>query len=167
MPTPWSYPTVVTQFCEADVHIPWHKTDEDFNKMNLIQTQRDLLHISNPLVNDIKMKTYYLVMTGFEWDDIPLTISGIEAEIHVRRVGRITDETVKLFHGAAIGDNRATISLPDNKIYGADTDLWGLETIPTEIVTDNNFGIIIRYQSHPSIPHKSTPNMMHVQLRLW
>jgi hypothetical protein len=167
MPSLWSYPSVVTQYAEVPNHISWREVGDEFTKINLITTVSDLKHISNTAVNDIKMKTYYLVLTGFEWEDLPETISGIEAQINIRRVGRITDDTVSLYLNQGIGENKANADLANNKTYGGETDLWGLEEITPEMLTDLNFGMVLRYQSHPSWPHSSSPIMHHVQLRAW
>jgi hypothetical protein len=175
MPTSWFYPSVATQFCEADVHVPWMHTNTSFTtidlgteeyEINCIRSAYDLRHISNPLVNDMKMRTYYLVLTGFNWEDLPPTITGIEAYVGIRRTGRITDETVRLYNGQAIGDNRATADLSNIKTYGSPTDRWDVADL-TPGSFDENFGLILRYQSHPNWPHQSTPQMDHVQIRVW
>jgi hypothetical protein len=167
MPSLWSYPSVVTQYAEVPNHIAWRAVGDEFTKINLITTVSDLKHISNTAVNDLKMKTYYLVLTGFEWTDLPDTISGIEAQINIRRVGRITDDTIVLYLNQGIGENKANADLANNKTYGGETDLWGLEEITSEMLTDSNFGMVLRYQSHPSWPHSVAPIMNHVQLRAW
>lgn len=178
MPTSWTYPTVASQYTDSDVHIPWmHNNTEFINssldlttpqyEINQLHSAKDLLHISNTLVQDIKMKTYYLVLTGFDWKNLPGSVSGIEARINVRRTGRITDEAIHLYQGAPIGTNQATLDLSNDKIYGNETFLWGLEEISLGMLNDPDFGIVLRYQSHPNYPHRVTPNIEHVQLRVW
>lgn len=176
MPTPWTYPTTASQYTDADIHIPWLHTNEDFTEIDLgskvyeinqLRSAEDLLHISNTLVQDIRMKTYYLVLTGFNWRNLPTTITGIEAQINVRRTGRITDDIVHLYHETPIGDNQATLDLSNNKTYGSADSTWGATSLTPEMLTNPAFGIVLRYQSHPDWPHKVTPNMEHVQLRVW
>jgi hypothetical protein len=162
----WIYPTVVTQFCEADVHVPWINIDQDFTQINLVRSQRDLRHIANPLVNDIKMKTYFLVLKGFEFINLPDVITGIEAYIDIRRTGRITDETIQLYRNGPLGGNLGTGKLDNLQTYGGANSLWGLESISPNIL-DEEFGLVLRYQSHPNWPHQTTPNMEHVQIRVW
>ena len=175
MPTEWSYPSIVTQYCEADAHVPWIGIDSDFKQMNLVRTKTDLLKMSNPMANDMPMKTYYLVLTGFNFKNVPTTISGIETFINIRRGGRITDETISLWcNGQALGANLATgnidgygnIVILNEHTYGAPTDLWGLESLDSGLI-DNNFGLVLRYQTHPRYVHRSTPLMEHVQMRIW
>ena len=175
MPTTWFYPSVVTQYCEVDAHVPWLNTDDKFTQINLVRSAYDLRHISNPTTNDIRAKTYYVKLTGFNWKDLPNTVNGIEASINIRRGGRITDETVALcISGEQLGDNRATgnvnghgyITILDQMTYGGDGELWGVENITTADL-DENFGLILRYQTHPYWCHQSTPNFTHVQLRVW
>jgi hypothetical protein len=167
MPTNWFYPSVVTQFAEADVHVPWMKVDEEFTQINFVRTTVDLKHLSNPLVNDIRMKTYFLKITGFNWEDLPETINGIEASIDIRRIGRVTDETISLcINGQPVGDNVGNADLSNIKTYGGNGMFWGLPSLDVASV-DENFGLILRYQSHPHWCHQSTPNMNHIQMRFW
>jgi hypothetical protein len=178
MPTPWTYPTIASQFCETDNHIPWIHDNESFiehsidlttraYEINQIKSAKDLLHISNTLVQDIRMKTYYLLLTGFNWTYLPRRLSGIQARINIQRVGRITDDTIQLYQSIPVSDNKADALLDNEKTYGSETDLWGtVELTPTDLV-NSEFGILLRYQSHPAWPHKATPNMSHVQLRVW
>jgi hypothetical protein len=176
MPTSWTYPTTASQYTDAEIHIPWLHTNEEFTEIDLgsrtyeinqLHSAKDLLHISNTLVQDIRMKTHYLVLTGFNWRNLPTTINGIEARVNVRRTGRITDETIQLYADAPIGTNQATLDLANDKTYGAADSLWGLPSIARSTLLDVGFGIVLRYQSHPNWPHKVTPNMEHVQLRVW
>lgn len=177
MPTAWTYPTIATQFCEADVHIPWTGIDNDFTEINLVRSKTDLLHMSNPLVNDMRMKTYYLILKGFEFVNPPNTISGIEASINIRRGGRIADENIQLWaNGQALGANLATgnvdgygnLVILNEHTYGAPTDLWGLESIDLDLIDNNpDFGLVLRYQTHPKYIHQTTAFMHHVQMRLW
>lgn len=168
MPTPWFYPSVVTQYCEADVHVPWISVDDNFTQINLVRTKTDLRHIANSLVNDMKMKTYFLVLTGFNFTNLPDTITGIEADINIRRTGRITDETIQLYKNGVggLGGNVGTANLANQQLYGSANSLWGLETLDA-VLLDQNFGLVLRYQTHPSWPHQTTPNMEHVQIRVW
>lgn len=167
MPSLWSYPSVVTQYAEVPNHIAWKAVGDDFTQLNFVTTVSDLKHISNTAVNDIKMKTYYLVLTGFNWRELPDTIQGIEAQINVRRLGRITDETISLYLDQGIGGNKATADLSNERTYGSEIDLWDLEEITPAMLNDSNFGMVLRYQSHPSWPHSAAPIMQHIQLRAW
>jgi hypothetical protein len=166
MPSSWTYPSIVTQFADSDHHVRWLNVGNDFFSLNQIRAERDLLHISNPNANDLRETTYYLLFRGWEWEDLPVTISGIEVMVNLKRVGRITDDTIQLYYNQAIGDNKANAEISDEKILGGETDLWGYDLTP-EIVTDDNFGVLLRLKSHPSWPHKCTPNITHIQIRAW
>jgi hypothetical protein len=180
MPTSWTYPSTVFQFAEADNHVPWIHYNTEFidseldlssdnYEINQIRTTKDLLHISNPTVNDLKMKTYYLVVKDFIWKDtLPNTVSGIEVMVHVKRVGRIMDDTIQLCIGReGLGNNRADGVLSDIKTIGGPVDLWGIEEITHAQLNDPTFGLILRFQSNIAIPHRTTPNINHIQLRVW
>lgn len=167
MPSSWSYPSSVTQYAEVPNHIAWREVGNEFTQLNFVTTVTDLKHISNTAVNDIKMKTYYLVLTGFQWTSLPTSIDGIQVQVNVKRLGRITDDTVSLYLNQGIGENRANADLANDKIYGSETDVWGLETITPAMMNDPDFGLVLRYQSHPSWPHSAAPIMQHVQIRAW
>jgi len=166
MPTEWFSPTTISQYAESDVHIPWQGIDSDPLNVNSVRTTKDLLHISNMIANDLRMKTHYLVVNGFAWEDLPDTISGIEVRIHIDRVGRITDETIQLYNGQGFSDNKANRDLAHLKTYGGENDLWGLTSIdPADL--NSEFGLLLRYQSHPDWPHCTTPNMRYIQIRVY
>ena len=124
MTTPWFYPNAVTQYGEIPQHVSWQGEDNNWAYLRTtdadVSTTRELLHIANSTVNDLKMKTYYLYLTDFGIADISDPILGIEVMIDMRRGGRITDETIQLrYNNDFIGDNRASYQLDNNKIYGS------------------------------------------------
>ena len=171
MPTPWTYPTIVTQHAEVDQHISWDESKFHCIKNadgQYLPTTKELIHIANPTVNDIKNKTNYLFLKGFNFVNLPTTISGIEAEICINRGGRISDETVQLmYNGTFISDNTADYSLDITKIYGSPTSIWGESNITNIMLADPEFGIGVRYQSHPSWPHRESPKLDYIRLRVW
>jgi hypothetical protein len=169
MPTPWFYPTVITQFAEDDRHTPWLGVGDDFTTIVQVRTVTDLTTIANDLqLNNMKTKSYYLLLQGFDIYNVPNPISGIELYVDVRRGGRITDDSVILwYNGDNISSNRATGELSDLKIYGAPDDLWDTVPMINNLITSPQFGVLLRYQSNVFWPHKTTPNLQHVQLRFW
>ncbi len=167
MPTEWTIPNTVIQYAEADIHVPWMNVGNEFEEINLVRGQKDLVHIANSMTNGYKTKTWYLILKEFDWIDLPETINGLELYVNVRRTGRITDDTVQLYHGGAIGNNLADFEIDDLKIYGGEGNLWGLPSITNEMLNDPEFGIILRYQAHPTMPHKTAPYMTHVRMRVW
>ena len=172
MSTNWFYPNSITQIAEDEHHVSWAGESTGFyplksNVYEFVGTVRPLLHVANSMVNDLRMKTYFLYLTQFNMKNLPQTISGVEAEVNMKRGGRITDDTVQLrYQNEYIGDNKATATLENIKIFGGETELWGASLSPT-ILTDSSFGIGIRFQSHPYWPHKETPMINYVRLRVW
>jgi hypothetical protein len=84
----------------------------------------------------------------------------------MNRFGRITDDTVQLcLNNNEIGENRANLLLDPIKTYGSQNDLWET-TLTNSDVLNPTFGIILRFQSHPRWPHKSTPMIDSVQIRI-
>ena len=136
MTTAWTSPTIITQYAEEgaeSVHVPWVNTSMP------LSTNGSLEHIARSPKHDIRTKTYYLKFTGFNFENLPQTISGIELKLDVSRRGRVTDETV---------------------------DLWAMENLLLTDVEDNNFGVVIRFQSHPHWPHKDHAFVNAVELRI-
>ena len=172
MSTEWAYATTISQYAEVTNHIPWKDSGMGFYEAMypdgvFLETTTPLLHIANSLVNDIKNKTYYLQLTGFSLINIPTIPAGVEVSLDMNRGGRITDETIQLtYNGQLIGSNKADGLLDPYKIYGGSTDLWNAN-LTNAIVSDPSFGVILRFQSHPSWPHKSSPMIDYVGLRVY
>lgn len=170
MPTPWFYPNSVSQHAEVEQHVAWTDDNTNFSTIKnldgmFLTTVKDLLHISNFTVNNIKMKTYYLYLKDFRIVNLN-PVSGIEVEVKVNRGGRITDDTIQLMYADQfIGDNKADFKLDIQKMYGSSSDIWSITD--TSILTNSEFGIGIRFQSHPSWPHKESPKLDYVRLRVW
>jgi hypothetical protein len=171
MPTPWFYPTVVSQYPESDYHIPWLGTGNDFTSIVQVRTKSDLTSVANDLqLSNLRTKSYYLTLTGFGIDPsyIPSPLNGIELYVNVRRGGRVIDDTVSLYYSnQTISTNRAQGAITDLTTYGGETDLWDAVPMISTLLTDPSFGVLLRYQSNVFWPHRTTPNMQHVQLRLW
>lgn len=173
MASNWALPRTIIQYSEPggeDSHVSWLEIDNfsslKFKDGKHVRTTRDLLHIARDPKTDIKEKTYFLKLTNFNFENMPANISGIEVKITMNRFGRITDDTVKLtLNGNEIGDNLADLDLQPIKTYGNSTELWN-----TSLSASNNlnstFGIILRFQSHPRWPHKASPLVDTVEIRL-
>lgn len=171
MPTPWFYPNTVNQTYEVIEHVPW--VDEN-NFLSIkhpdgtfLSLSAPLLHIANSMVNDLKMKTYFLNLSNFKITYLPTTISGVEVQINMNRGGRITDETIQLmYNGSFIGENKATFDLSPLKMFGGPTDLWGT-TLTSNMLANSLFGIGVRFQSHPSWPHSEYPRIDYIRVRVY
>ena len=173
MTSNWTLPTVVTQYAEEtaeDDHISWIEIDNFSSLKSLdgrsIKTSRDLLHIARDPRHNIKEKTYFLKATGFNFINVPDTISGIEVKITSNRYGRITDETIQLtLNNTVIGDNQASLDLNPIKIYGGTDNIWNTN-LTTAGILNTSFGVVMRFQSHPRWPHKSSMMLDSVELRI-
>jgi len=172
MPTSWYYSNNIFQFGEIPQHAAWVDDGTGFYNARFpdgafINTVVPILHIANSIVKDIKNKTYYINFTDFNIIDAPAIISGVELELATNRGGRITDETIQLtYNNNLIGDNKANYDLSVNKIYGGYNDTWSAN-LTQAIITDSSFGIRLRFQSHPSWPHKSTPMIEYARIRIY
>lgn len=170
MLTSWYYPNNVVQYSENEKHVAWTDDGTGFSAVKTtnpvyIGTVKPLLHIANPTVNDLKMKTYFLFLTDFKINQLPEIITGVEVEIEISRGGRITDDTIQLrYQDEFIGENLANSNLDRIKTYGK--NLWGVESIDSTILTDTSFGLGLRFQSHPSWPHREVPMINYVRLRI-
>jgi hypothetical protein len=169
MSTNWTSPSILDQYAEDESHIAWNSTDVSLILSGTsISTASPLLHIAREPRNDIKMKTYFLRATGFNFQNLPDTISGIECKVSLKRGGRITDETVQLcLNETLIGENRANLEVHPEKVYGSHTDTWNASDLTTAMLQDPTFGIVLRFQSHPKWPHKTTPTFSSVEIQIY
>ena len=173
MTTNWTLPTTVTQYPEQggeNAHIEWDNSTEFSGLTNLdgkfVKTTSDLIHIAREPRHDITQKTYYLKVTGFNFTALPETLSGIEMRLSMNRGGRITDETIQFcLNDTLIGDNQATLDLDPTKIYGGEDTIWN-SNLTLANIQDPLFGVVLRFQSHPRWPHKSSPLIDAVELRI-
>jgi len=173
MTTNWTLPNSITQYAETgaeDRHVQWLEIDNFSALKSLdqrsIKTTRDLVHIARDPRHDITEKTYYLRLTDFRFKNLPSTISGIELKLSMNRFGRITDDDISLcLDGEIIGENQATLDLNPIKIYGNQTNLWNT-TLSISDVQNSTFGCVLRFQSHPKWPHKSTALIDAIEIRI-
>jgi hypothetical protein len=160
MTTEWTTPATFSQYAEEgaeSVHIPWDST--------LTSTNGCLEHIARSPKHDLKTKTYYLEATGFNFQNLPNVISGIELKLSVKRRGRITDETINLVVNDNVGENHATLDLSPTKTYGGATDIWGVKNLSVGNLS-NNLRVLLRFQAHPNWPHKDPAFIDAVELRI-
>jgi len=160
MTTEWTNPTTLTQYAEEgaeSVHVEW----DDL----LVSTNGCLEHIARSPKHDLRTKTYYLKATGFNFQNLPETISGVELRLSVKRRGRVTDETISLVINDQVSENRATLDLSPTKLYGGETDTWAMRNLSIETL-DNDFGVLLRFQAHPQWPHRDPAFIDAVELRI-
>lgn len=160
-------PTTFYQYAEEggeSVHIQWN--EEQFNSQVKIGTQGVLSHLARSPKTDLRNKTYYLKVQGFNFYSIPNSINGIEVVLTTDRRGRVTDETVQLvINDQIVGENKANLDLDPIKTYGGIDDLWGLENLGQQDI-DSNFGILMRFQSHPHFPHRDGMFIRGIEVRI-
>jgi hypothetical protein len=179
MTTAWTTPTTIEQYAEADTHIAWNTKYFDSLASTVhtkVETVAPLFHIARSPKYDLIDKTWYMRLTGFNFDSLPDVISGISAVTHMDRGGRVVDETISLtYQGEIIGTNRSAgimdpltgaSLLSTTTVYGGPTDMWEVKNLIKSMVEDPSFGIVLRYQSHPYWPHKTVPSVVSVQLQI-
>ena len=122
------------------------------------------------------MRTQQLRVTGFG-ANITGTVVGCEITLEGQRYNRCADWDIRLVHqGDKIGDNqRRVIELNDSdqpnyvsnrETYGGIANTWGATLTPA-IVNDPTFGVSIELTSHPITPHRDTPSIDSVSLRVY
>lgn len=168
----WKYPNVITQFAEHESHIAWDNLNQYAGAKNtdswFLRTTTDLTHIVNSSVNNIRSYTYYLHLKDFNLPPIDRMPQGLELNLNSKRGGRVTDETVQFYmNNELIGENRADNNLDMIKIYGGSNDFWGLTEEDLSQLYNNDFGIVLRFQAHPSFPHRDAMYIDSVSLRVW
>lgn len=174
MTTPWTLPTQFTQYAEpgAESHdVEWNDA-RGFDTLrfldgSLLVTRQPLRHIARSPKFDITQKTYFLRCTGYLFSNLPEVITGITARLTMNRRGRITDHTIQLCKGPIlIGKNQASTTLEPVKTYGNDQDLWDIADITRSVLMDTDFGITLRFQSHPHWPHRDAAAIDAVELKI-
>lgn len=174
MTTEWTTPTLFSQYADQgaeDIHVSWDETK--FNALINVDNQRlglngVLTHIARSPKIDTTNKTYYLKTQGFNFNNLPDVISGIELRINAERRGRITDDTVQLIiDDQVIGENKANLNLDPIKTYGGQTDLWDINDIQVENLRQSTFGVLVRFQSHPHYPHRDGAYISGIELRIY
>lgn len=173
MTSNWALPNTVSQYVEEGAetaHISWEEIDNFSSLKTLngkfIKTTSDLVHIARDPKKDIIQKTYFLKVTNFSFTNLPTTLTGIEVRLSMNRFGRITDDTIQLtVRNQLSGENQANLDLAPKKIYGGENILWD-SNLSIADITDPSFGIVLRFQSHPRWPHKSSPLIDAVELRI-
>jgi hypothetical protein len=173
MTTSWTLPNTILQYSEPgaeQAHVSWDDSD-NFNQLRnsdgrFLQSNSYLEHIARSPKTDIKNKTYFLKLTNFNFSQLPDLISGIEVRLRARRYGRATDDTIQLLlNDEVLGDNKATLSINPEKIYGGTSDIWG-SSLTLADITDSSFGILIRFKSHPDWPHRDPILVDSVEMRI-
>lgn len=173
MTSNWALPTNINQYAEPGAelfHVSWNEIDNFYAIKNKdgknIKTSRDLLHIARDPKQDIKEKTYFLKITGFNFVNLPSSLSGIELKLSMNRYGRITDDTIQLvLNDILIGVNQSTLSLDPIKTYGGTSNMWNTNLTISDLL-DPTFGVVLRFKSHPQWPHKNSALIDSVELRI-
>jgi hypothetical protein len=169
----WALPRAISQYAEEGgetAHVSWIDRDNFSGLKQLdgksIQTSNDLLHIARDPKKDLTQKTYFLKITNFNFLNLPISLTGIELRLTMKRQGRITDETIQLCVNDELkGVNKANLVLDPVKIYGGIDTLWDSNLTISDI-EQQSFGIVLRFQSHPYWPHKCSPLIDAVELRI-
>jgi hypothetical protein len=167
MTTAWTLPNTIIQYAEDESHIGWNTNFESLKtQIGGVSLVKPLQHISRQPKNDIKMKTWYLQASNFNFQNLPNTISGIVFRLNLDRGGRVFDETIQLtYNNELIGENRCLRTVDPVQTYGGPTDTWTVESLDS-IIQDPSFGIVIRLRSHPDWPHKTTPILRGLELQI-
>jgi hypothetical protein len=163
-------PNTVNELAPAEDEILWRQVAG-----KRWQTERDLRHISNPACGDLRNRTQSLAFVNFAITSTPETITGLELRILSQRNGRIADDQIQLvYQGVAIGNNNfnyytdrdGNLTVENDATYGGPEDLWGAEITP-EMIQDPEFGVILKFQSHPYYPHSSSMLINSVLLTIY
>jgi len=163
------YPTTLHQFPEVGDHIPWANAQgsESISTGSIIRSAKDLYHLvvsmSDSSSEPVLSKTWYIVLSNFQFTDSD-SISGLPKSIKVHmdisRRGRIVDDTIRLVNGiipvsqniaSYLADEYNHITISDKSVIGGDLSEWQLID---DLTIDSNFGIMLRFQSNPIIPHR-------------
>lgn len=171
------YPSNVIGAQPGENEITWRSyvtNNEGYLLNKRWKTEKPLRHIANPATGNLRDRTQALIALEF---NIPNTISpvGIEVTVSGQRNGRISDEIIQFWYqGNLIGSNNfkyltdynGNLKVENKTVYGGPTDLWGLELTP-EILSDPEFGIMVKFQSHPYFPHQDIMILDSIALTIY
>jgi hypothetical protein len=170
--TTWTTPTIFSQYAELggeDIHITWiNVSDNDSLDRRPLQTSKSLSHIARSPRTDLIDTTYYIRATGFNFNNLPEIVQGIELRITARRGGRVSDDTIQLcLNNALIGENQATIEVAPILCYGNSTFLWAANELTSADLHNPTFGVDIRFKSHPQWPHRDAASIDAIEMRIY
>jgi hypothetical protein len=141
-----------------------------------LTTVKPLMHVARSPKYDLIDTTWFIKCIGFNFANLPSTISGVTATVSMNRGGRITDDTIQLcYQDTLIGESRALPAvdrvtqssiLRPISIYGGAQDKWEINNLTRSMIQDPTFGIVVRYKSHPSWPHKTGPILYSITLQI-
>jgi hypothetical protein len=168
MTTEWTSPNTLTQYAEDESHISWNTNFESLRtQIGGVSLIKPLQHISRQPKNDIKMKTWYIQASNFNFQNIPEVVSGVSFRFSVNRGGRVFDDTIQLtYNNELIGENKCLRTVDPVQLYGGPLDTWTIENL-NSIIQDPTFGIVVRLRSHPDWPHKTTPILKGLELQIY
>ena len=156
----------VTPLTSVSVNLAGSTSSKDANPPATVEIRDEIRY----------MRTQQLRVTGFGVN-ITGTVVGCEIEIQGQRYNRCADWDIRLVHaGDKIGDNqRIKIELNDRdqpnyirntETYGSSTSTWGAD-LSAAVINDPTFGVSIELVSHPITPHRDTPSIDSVSLRVY
>jgi len=156
----------VTPLTSISVNLAGSTSSKDANPPATVEIRDEIRY----------MRTQQLRVTGFGVN-ITGTVVGCEIEIQGQRYNRCADWDIRLVHaGDKIGDNqRIKIELNDRdqpnyisntETYGSSTSTWGAD-LSAAVINDPTFGVSIELVSHPITPHRDTPSIDSVSLRVY
>jgi len=156
----------VTPLTSISVNLAGSTSSKDANPPATVEIRDEIRY----------MRTQQLRVTGFGVN-ITGTVVGCEIEIQGQRYNRCADWDIRLVHaGDKIGDHqRIKIELNDRdqpnyisntETYGSSTSTWGAD-LSAAVINDPTFGVSIELVSHPITPHRDTPSIDSVSLRVY
>jgi hypothetical protein len=157
--------------------------NENITRDNHASSSKPLYTISGLWMEKYLSKTHQLWCTGL---NIPLDtrpIVGIELLLDMKRVSRIEDLLIQLtLNDELIGNNMASPVDPvqanmytgdnspllpiigDYNIYSGTTELWGLDNLTNEQISDSSFGFVLSFRSNQVYPHRDIVTINQIGL---
>lgn len=126
----------------------------------------------------IELQTFIQRAARIQDTTVQLILNGqMIGDNYARPTGLITDintgDTILAESDAAyIGDQTLENTpplgtpTPDYMIYGKSTDLWGTTGLTAANVSDTSFGVVLKYGSNPTTPHRDLAYLSQIALRI-
>jgi hypothetical protein len=108
-----------------------------------------------------------IVFTDFGFDVGEKTVQEIELYLHVSRLGRTQDKTIKIWNGERIiGKNQANLEAEDKNTYSGTLKVWEVNTAKNIPYGTDKFGIYIDLQPHTEYPSSVIVYLRDIKMRL-
>jgi len=157
--TPWSQPRQTQELEEDEISF------DKVPRQNQYVSAEPITGVSNFFGGKVNQESSAIAFTDLRLDPGNKDVIGVEVFLHVSRIGRTQDKTIKLFSEKTIGENLADLEAEDKNTYSGSLKTWGVDKMDVDF-TASTFGVSIDLQPHTQYPANTTVYIRKVSVRL-